>query len=745
MITSMTMMASANRRHAGTGLARCLGLTVVLIAGCCPTSMLSMPQPRSGLQAAQSSVVRVGIGAADITPPVGLSLFGHGPESRVAIGTQLRLRCRAFVIAGAKAADGKSEAVALVPCDLSAPSLLLQREIAQRAQEKIAKADNLTPEQRLRLGAERVVLMATHTHMAPGHYFGVENYVGPFSSRLPGFDPKVLDFIADRVSDAIVEACRDLQPARIGWSVAPVTRTLTRNRSLTPFLRNKSLPDWLVQRAHQLPDHPAEAAVDPTLAVLRVDRLGADGGAIPAGVFAIFGMHPTALPNTNTFYSGDVFGYATRAVESLLDAQPSATRQHVLVGIANGIEGDAMPARATTGLREARRLGDALAGEIFEAWKKIDGFDTGATVRVAYRELALSDAQVGDAGEKPGRKLCHRPELGTPAGGGASDHPTMLRFFPQYNPGVRASQLRECQGDKLPIQMPTGEAQAGIHFPGIAPVSVITVGNHALVTMPAEVTTVTGSRVHDEVVAELSAKPEEVSVVGLTNEYLQYVATADEYPLQHYEGASTLYGPASAEFLREQAGCLARWLAKGSGGDSACRHGQAREVGEVGDVRYSATLPKVALLSAKPEAAARPQPLSSLPLRITDDGLLEYSVTFAGPDPRSVRSRADLCVHVYATDAQGSDKTPDEKCDSAPAGATTIDDDRGSNIVTAYDFETRTWKASWIPELAKLRQGAGYCDRFFVMVVRGASGKSQPSQPFMVECKMLGAASGAWP
>ena len=72
------------------------------------------------------------------------------------------------------------------------------------------------------------------------------------------------------------------------------------------------------------PQRPAEQAVDPTLSVLRIDQQGPFGYE-PRGVFAVFGVHPTALINDTGFYSGDLFGYATREVVQRLRADTART------------------------------------------------------------------------------------------------------------------------------------------------------------------------------------------------------------------------------------------------------------------------------------------------------------------------------------------------------------------------------------------------------------------------------------
>src|SRR4051794_27272344 len=137
--------------------------TLLVIAGsvCLGCAgQLTMPRPTPPAFERIEPHVLAGVAEADITPPVGLGMFGHGPESRVAVGTELRLRCQSFVILGTAHDQQPGEAVALVSCDLGAPSLLLQREIAKRV-----AARNVP------LGAERILLMATHTHLGPAHYF----------------------------------------------------------------------------------------------------------------------------------------------------------------------------------------------------------------------------------------------------------------------------------------------------------------------------------------------------------------------------------------------------------------------------------------------------------------------------------------------------------------------------------------------------------------------------------------------
>jgi hypothetical protein len=82
-----------------------------------------------------------------------------------------------------------------------------------------------------------------------------------------------------------------------------------------------------------------------------------------------------------------------------------------------------------------------------------------------------------------------------------------------------------------------------------------------IVGIPAEATTTVGIRLRERVA---TARPGPVMLVGLANDYLQYITTAEEYTLQHYEGASTLYGPSTALVLSARFAALAQSISAGT-------------------------------------------------------------------------------------------------------------------------------------------------------------------------------------
>ncbi|KAF7816049.1 neutral ceramidase 1-like [Senna tora] len=106
----------------------------------------------------------------------------------------------------------------------------------------------------------------------------------------------------------------------------------------------------------------------------------------------------------------------------------------------------------------------------------------------------------------------------------------------------------DCQQPK-PILLDTGEMKEPYDWaPSILPIQIFRIGQFVILNVPAEFTTMAGRRLRDAVKTVLSSSKNfgsdiHVVIAGLTNTYSQYVTTFEEYEVQRYEGASTLYGP----------------------------------------------------------------------------------------------------------------------------------------------------------------------------------------------------------
>ncbi|PWA75124.1 neutral/alkaline nonlysosomal ceramidase [Artemisia annua] len=105
----------------------------------------------------------------------------------------------------------------------------------------------------------------------------------------------------------------------------------------------------------------------------------------------------------------------------------------------------------------------------------------------------------------------------------------------------------ECQ-DPKPILIDTGEMHEPYDWaPSILPVQIFQIGQLVILNVPGEFTTMAGRHLRDAVKEVMTSGDKDsnvhVVIAGLTNTYSQYVTTFEEYQIQRYEGASTLYGP----------------------------------------------------------------------------------------------------------------------------------------------------------------------------------------------------------
>jgi neutral ceramidase len=93
---------------------------------------------------------------------------------------------------------------------------------------------------------------------------------------------------------------------------------------------------------------------------------------------------------------------------------------------------------------------------------------------------------------------------------------------------------------------------------------VIRIADRAIISMPGEATVEVGRRARARVLAALRGSGVRgIAVSGLANEFIQYITTPEEYDRQHYEGGSTIYGPATAAAITDSLVELAERLRRG--------------------------------------------------------------------------------------------------------------------------------------------------------------------------------------
>ncbi len=425
-------------------------------------------------------------------------------------------------------------------------------------------------------------------------------------SGIAGFDTVMVEFLAERIALAIGDAARALRPARAAWGTDRLWGH-TRNRSYDAFLLNDPRPS-LPSPPPRLDLSLEQRAVDPTWTMLRVDLLDSLRGVYePAGALSNFAVHGTANPSATDLFDADLHAFLERGLERHIDSlngRAAGFRAHAVHLVANGTSGDVSPdwpsgsrcpppklqplvrprgprspppaeawlppppRRVAACLAAARehveRAGADLSARAIALFDRLGGeLNDDMSIGRAFRAVALQ-------GESAPSGLCPKPKMGMAALGGAGDGHTRYhgwRFLGLidigYEQGGSAVDkgARDCHAPKRTALVPFHGLIAGPHgFPEAAQFAVARVGGMLVGVLPIEVTTTAGVRMKAavrHVVGESRLSPDSITLISLANGYLQYVTTAEEYSAQRYEGASNIYGPASARVYGEQLADLA--------------------------------------------------------------------------------------------------------------------------------------------------------------------------------------------
>lgn len=459
---------------------------------------------------------QIGAAKVDITGNILHSpLMGYVNEKQVSRGLHSRLYARTFVLAVSHDGD-RPAPVAIVSAELSNISYALKYEVLrilrQEEESDIFDFDN-------------VLLSATHTHAAPA---GADVH-GLFNLYL-GQNRLRLQQLARDIATSIRQAYADLQPGQIHFAESLVENAGT-NRSAPAFRKNKN---------HQ--------AVPPTDKRMRLLRFtAADGRQI--GSINWFAVHATGMNRENRLISSDNKGYAAWLVEQT---------QAGIHAFANEREGDVSPLPnnrtsplpdqelvAIQGKKQASVANGMLAGAAAGSRQF-----TEVAARLDVQHVFIDVSRAG---------LC-KPAIGYAVLAGAEDGPGELKGFFE---GMRARDLRgfrekaveftlknilsdrvtsedrSCHGSKPIISLFDFENSLA---PRLIALQTIQIGPLLIAAFPQEVTTTAGFRLEQ---ALLQNRPQvkDVIIASLSNGFAGYLATPEEYSVQHYEGAFTLYGP----------------------------------------------------------------------------------------------------------------------------------------------------------------------------------------------------------
>ncbi|KAL6055923.1 Neutral ceramidase [Balamuthia mandrillaris] len=523
---------------------------------------------------------QIGAGIYDITGPASeIGMMGYAMPNQRTSGIHFRLRARAFVIVQG------DKRVAFVSTDSAMIYTSVKREVVKKLQATYGNMYDY----------DNVVLSGTHTHSGPGGY----SEYAIFDITTLGFQKDNWKAIIDGIYQAIVRAHNSVKP---NASILFANGTLMDsniNRSPTAYKNNPA-----AERAKYQYD------VDKVMNLLKF----VDGNGKGIGMANWFSVHGTSMNNTNRYISGDNKGYASLVFERQVNGNDSLPGTGPFVAaFGQTAEGDVSPntkgafcndgtpcevAHSTCGgySEGCHGYGPGKNNDNFEntkiiggnqfkkAWELYNSASLPVTGPLHYVHTFVNMEQV-----KVGAPFNHGysnattcpSALGDSFASGTTDGPGEFNFVQGTNStstnpywnfigsflSKPSKEQMACQYPK-PILLNTG----GIQFPApwepsILPLQLVRLGQVVLIAVPGEFSTMSGRRLRDTVksVVEANGMQDAIPIiVGLANAYSHYITTFEEYHIQRYEGASTLYGPHTLGAYQQEYSKLAVALAKGT-------------------------------------------------------------------------------------------------------------------------------------------------------------------------------------
>lgn len=439
-------------------------------------------------------------------------------------------------------------------------------------------------------GQQNIAVTGTHSHSGPGAWL---NYLLPqITSK--GFDKQSYQAIVDGAVQSIQRAHENLQP---GYLTVGTTKVFGANinRSLYAYLANPES-----ERARYNRSAEDDGSVEKDLTLLKFQR-SSDGKS--TGVLTWFPTHGTSMLGNNTLISGDNKGVAATLFEKSVAGNDDVADGFV-AGFSQANVGDTSPnvlgawcedgsgsecsfknSTCSDGKSQychARgplfRVKDNGASSCYEVGRRqfeparslYDNLDSlgkpviGSSVKSFHTFQDMSNLSFPLANGSFVRTcpaaLGYSFAAGTSDGPGAFDFTQNDPNAPNASPVWRvvsgilkepSKAQQRCHYPK-PILLDVGEITSPyLWTPNVVDVQVLRVGQLVIIISPGEATTMSGRRwkeaIHDSAASLAlsgSSKVDPIVVIGgPANSYTHYIATPEEYGIQRYEGASTLYGP----------------------------------------------------------------------------------------------------------------------------------------------------------------------------------------------------------
>ena len=563
----------------------------------------------------------VGVGIHDITGPAGGGgMMGYQKSEQTAAGIRDRQWARAFIAAGRNSGDKR---VIFVVADTGQ----IFHSVTQGVHDMLQGDDVL----REYYSYENMVISATHTHGAAS---GSSHYPA-YNLGVGGYQWQTYDALVHGIFTAIKKAHYNLKPGRILMNSGNLMNA-NENRTADAFQKNDELSSSSLGNPFGSDDR------DTGMLCLRFEQEDRNGGRTEVGMLNWFPVHGTSFGNMNQLLTGDNKGYASYLFERDKGLVPPG-KPHpgglskFVAGFANSNAGDLRPnlfnfdpnwpATGVNDLYRAKTIGArqyVAAKQLYEGSVGVQSPGSGlpayldGIVDYKHMYVAMSNVMVNPIQCYP---FNHLPNTRFSAVGNSTQYRTfpgatgkmMLWGNPLEGPGNGLAiilgnlwpGLSLVTGDYLhslntwhapkdvylstgtsfglpsPFGVDLSKLASYSWMPQILPVSILRIGNLAIIAVPAELTTMAGLRLRKSV-EEMLGSGYRTVIAGYANDYSSYVTTYEEYnylrppdPLglsgivtfvdhQTYEAGSTQFGPYTLMAYQTVCSELARCLRDGN-------------------------------------------------------------------------------------------------------------------------------------------------------------------------------------
>lgn len=546
----------------------------------------------------QDDVYSIGAGIADVTGPVAeVNMMGYAKMSQDASGIHFRLRSRAFIFED----QMTKKRVAYVSIDAGMIDQAITTEVVRKLKEKF---NDLYTEQ-------NVLLSGTHTHSGPGGFLQYLLY----TITAQGFNHQTFNAMVEGIVRSIERAHHSMKKGRIFYNEGPLLDASI-NRSPSAYLNNTVEERDLYQNTTDknmyllklvdLDNNPIGSitwfAVHPT-SMNNTNKLVSGDNKGWASNLMEKKFNPGKLSGQGPVVCA--FGSS-----NLGDVSPNIKGPHCIdTGLPCDFYnstcggknkgciafGPGVDMFDSTRIIAERQYNKAM--ELFESAKiKITG-----PIDFAHQYIDMTNQQIT---RKDGTtvKTCN-PAMGYSFAAGTIDGPgefdftqgttTPNKFWNLVRDFLSkpSKEMIECHSPK-PILLATGQLNFPYQWqPHIVPTQLFRIGNLYLAGVPGEFTTMSGRRLRHAIRSVVTEQKEAVDaenqtlrsnyiknvlngdnnlnsdvfvlLSGLSNCYSSYISTFEEYQIQRYEGASTIFGPHTQAAYSQQFVKLANAIKNG--------------------------------------------------------------------------------------------------------------------------------------------------------------------------------------